>query len=97
VVVIDHPEPQVQQVVVPVPVFFPVATGRVGFRGQNFGRAVQPSEERFIPFQSGQPVAQPTIRQERAEPVYWGFGGKRRPDTWELPPDQTRDRPKEKR
>ena len=37
-------------------------------------------ESTFVPFQSVPLVATP--RQEPAEPVYWGFGGKLRPDAW---------------
>jgi hypothetical protein len=86
IVVIDHHDAQPQQVVVPVPVFFPVVTTG-GFRRGQVLRAAPATGEPFIPFQSGPPVARPVV-QEPKEPVYWGFGGKRRPDTWTLPPEQ---------
>jgi len=83
VVVIEHHEPrqpEVQQVVVPVPVYVPVYSGRP--RSHRTGDAVhypRPVESTYVPFQSGQPAVRP---QPQAAPVYWGFGGKLRPDAW---------------
>ena len=94
VVVIEHHEPpQVQQVVVPMPIYVPVTTGR--------GRVRRDAHEsvpyRYVPFQSGLPAAQPTERTGKREPVYWGFGGKLRPDAWGQPTDRDKDnKPKEK-
>jgi hypothetical protein len=89
VVVIEHREPQVQQVVVPMPVYIPVATGHTrGRRGQT-----STVESTYVPFQSGLPAVRPV--QQETKPVYWGFGGKLRPDAWGQPAD--RDRDKEKR
>lgn len=84
VVVIEHHEPQVQQVAVPVPVYVPVYTTHVRSR-----RTVDPavsSYSTFVPFQSAPPLTTP--RQEPAAPVYWGFGGKLRPDAWSPTPDR---------
>jgi len=84
VVVIEHQEPQVQQVAVPV--YLPVYPTR----GRQYRRddftGIQGST--FVPLQPGVAVAP---RQEhRSEPVYWGFGGKLRPDAWGQP--QERDK-----
>lgn len=91
VVVIEHHEPpQIREVPVAVPVYVPVVTRpshsvRVHdadhLRGANelsFGQTV-PTNDR------GSSVRQP-------EPVYWGWGGKLRPDAWQ--PTPTPDRKK---
>jgi hypothetical protein len=108
VVVVEHHEPQVQQVVVPVPVYVPVYTAPVHFhRGLNARHRVRTIDGTFVPsnYVPFSP-APPVIRQdvEPSPPVYWGFGGKRRPDAWapspwEREPSSERDRkpnPKEK-
>jgi hypothetical protein len=40
-------------------------------------------------------VTRPRVPVKEPEPVYWGFGGQRRPDTWKEPvkPDQQPKRP----
>jgi hypothetical protein len=86
VVVVEHHEPQVQQVVVPVPVYVPVYTTSLRRRGHRDPYATQrvltgdfvPSN--YVPFQPAPPVIPQQV--EPARPVYWGFGGKRRPDAW---------------
>ncbi len=82
--VIEHREPQVQQVVVPVPVYVPVypTRGRQ-YRSEPF-TGIQ--ESTFVPLEPGA-ADRPRKAQE---PVYWGFGGKLRPDAWGQP--QARDR-----
>lgn len=83
VVVIDH-EPSVREVMVPVPVYVPVAAPRLR-RGSVHGRThVSPDDPPFVPFQSGPPAHRPTLeeQQRKSEPVYWGYGGKLRPDAW---------------
>lgn len=96
VVVIDHhdahhgaPE-RIREVPVAVPVYVPVyrrhprATVDAGYDATN-----------FVPFQSG-PPANRAPRQ--AEPVYWGFGGKLRPDAWQpTPQPQAREHDRVKR
>ncbi len=71
VIVIEHRDetPQVREVAVPYPVFIPVAT-REHARSQrpHAGAAGQPAAA----------ASKPTPPQ----PVYWGWGGKRRPDAW---------------
>ncbi len=69
VIVIDHHDeaPQVREVAVPYPVYIPVVQ-RVP---SNDGRVRNPA------------AAQPRATAPKpAEPVYWGWGGKRRPDAW---------------
>jgi hypothetical protein len=91
VVVIEHHEPpQIREVPVVVPVYVPVVTHasrsvRVHdvdqLRGANelsFGQTVPTTSH-------GSSVRQP-------EPVYWGWGGKLRPDAWQ--PTPTPDRKK---
>lgn len=94
VVVIDHhDEPQVveriREVPVAVPVYIPVTRSR-------HHRAVDVSVDtsNFIPFQSGPPAARP-VQPRKTEPVYWGFGGKLRPDAWD--PTPTRAKPHDRR
>ena len=79
--VIEHREPQVQQVVVPVPVYVPVYPTR--------GRLHR--SEPFTGIQES--TSCPCSRRGRqaakgTEPVYWGFGGKLRPDAWGQPQDR---------
>jgi hypothetical protein len=86
VVVIDHHDaPQVREVpvVVPVPVYIPVATRSVHTRVHDGANGIPVSSDRWIAEHSvnqSTPVRQP-------EPVYWGFGGKLRPDAWKPAPD----------
>ncbi len=81
VVVIDRPVVHVMHdVPVAVPVYVAVG-GHPTARQRNQPYVVAPSP--FIPFGS---VTAPRVEPDppkRAEPVYWGFGGKRRPDTWQ--------------
>jgi hypothetical protein len=83
VVVIEHHEPrqpEVQQVVVPVPVYVPVYSARPrSHRNADAVHYQRPVENTYVPFQSGQPAVRP---QPQPAPVYWGFGGKLRPDAW---------------
>ena len=105
VIVVEHEPPVVQQLVVPVPVYVPVGSS-IRARGhlvnqpkgrlvqQPFGQLVQPSAEQLRWF--GMPVSTfaPAQLQPRppAPPVYWGWGGKPRPDAWTpaTPPDPGR-------
>lgn len=92
VVVIDHqPEAQVREVMVPVPVYVPVQRTRPGFRHTARVPAADSTYSTFVPFQSGPPAfSRPEPRPE-PKPVYWGFGGKLRPDAWQ--PDTRHDAP----
>jgi hypothetical protein len=85
-VVIEHREvivPQVQQVAVPV--YVPVYPARGHVRRSEPFTGIQ--ESTFVPLQPGVVSPRP---QPEAKPVYWGFGGKLRPDAWGQP--QQRDR-----
>jgi hypothetical protein len=77
VVVIDHHEPA-REVLVPVPVYVAVGTPS-RHRGTAHRQAVESPP--FVPFQFGLPPVRPVVQQPK-EPVYWGFGGKLRPDAW---------------
>lgn len=80
VVIEHHGPPQIQEVLVPVPVYVgvPAVLPR---SGHGYGRR-QRVEPTFVPFQSGLPAVRPSAEQPTREPVYWGFGGKLRPDAW---------------
>jgi hypothetical protein len=86
VVVIDHhdQEPQVvervREVPVAVPVYIPVTRSR---HHRSVDATLDTSN--FIPFQSGPPLNRPA-QPRKTEPVYWGFGGKLRPDAWDPTP-----------
>lgn len=81
VVVIEHrDEPRVREVMVPVPVYVTVPTIRTRHRRFDDAGSVEPA---FVPFQPGLPLVRPTAREPKREPVYWGFGGKLRPDAWQ--------------
>jgi len=84
VVVIDHrEEPRVREVMVPVPIYVPVETVRVRrHRGAAFVHSplVESTYSTFVPFQSGPLLVDPEI--PKTDRVYWGFGGKLRPDAW---------------
>jgi hypothetical protein len=88
VVVVEHSEPQVQQVVVPVPIYVPVYTGRSrGHRDPYATPRVRTGDfapSNYVPFQPAPPVIRQEVEPTR--PVYWGFGGKRRPDAWDPSP-----------
>jgi hypothetical protein len=83
--VIEHREPQIQQVAVPVPVYVPVYPARGHLRRSEPFLGIQ--ESTFVPLQPG-------VRPEpQAKPVYWGFGGKLRPDAWGQPQDRDKKAP----
>jgi hypothetical protein len=83
VVVVDHHDPVVREVPVPVavPVYIPVVqrVRRHDDRGR-FDAASAGS-----PFYMGQV---PRPEPKTPEPVYWGWGGKPRPDGWQPAPDR---------
>ena len=95
VVVIDHRDEEAPQIVerirevpVAVPVYVPVAT-YVAVAPTHRRRSVNAADNAtFVPFQFGFPASQTIDATERrkAEPVYWGFGGKLRPDAWDPTP-----------
>lgn len=80
VVVIEHEaEPRVREVMVPVYVAVPT----VPVRGRRHHDRSATVDTPFVPFQSGPPVSWPVTPEPKREPVYWGFGGKLRPDAWQ--------------
>jgi hypothetical protein len=85
VIVIEHHTPEVREVMVPVYVAVSPVHGRL--RRSHVNRP-PPSESTFVPFQSGPPTVRPVV-QEPKQPVYWGFGGKLRPDAWGQTPEKT--------
>ena len=84
--VIVHHEPQVQQVAVPV--YVPVYPPRGRVRQSEPFTGIQ--ESTFVPLQPG--VVRPRPEPE-PKPVYWGFGGKLRPDAWGQPQERERKPP----
>jgi len=85
VVVIDHHDtpPQPQPVAVPVayPVYVPVAAANRGFFREERVTTILPTDQGLV--RARVPVPPNCIR---AQPVYWGFGGKLRPGSWQPPP-----------
>jgi hypothetical protein len=76
VVIIDHQEPSAGPFYVPFPIFVPTVRtfqaprSHATVEGQlGFGRFINDGTRR-----------EPPVPPQ--EPVYWGWGGKRRPDTW---------------
>jgi hypothetical protein len=82
VLVVERPVVYEVPVAVPVPVYVAVG-GRSRTRHRDQPYVVPPPP--FVPF--GTTVAQAPEPRKRAEPVYWGWGGKLRPDAWQ--PDPT--------
>ena len=95
VIVIEHQQPpRIEQVMVPVPVYIPVTQERVRIhRGEAAPGTVDYST--FVPFQSGRPFVRPEPNEPIRAPVYWGHGGKLRPDAWGQPRVGERDTSKE--
>lgn len=91
VIVIERSAPEVREVMVPVYVAVAPFHSRVR-RGDVVGRGdvgvrspYEPAT--FLPFQSAPPPVKP-VAVEPKHPVYWGFGGKLRPDAWGQKPDR---------
>lgn len=91
VIVIDHrdpaptpapaPAPVAYPVPVAVPVYVPVPTHSRGFGRHDTVTTVLPTDQGLV--KARVPVPPNCVK---AEPVYWGFGGKLRPGSWEPPP-----------
>ena len=77
VVVIDHQE---RPVPVPVPVYVPVYPRHDRY---GYDRRIDYADRDFI---DRDPLTGRPESPKPAEPVYWGFGGKRRPDAWQPTP-----------
>ena len=94
VIVVDHheppqapapaPEPQAYPVPVAVPVYVPVPS----YPNRGFGYGRQETVTTVLPTDQGLVKARVPVPPNcvKAEPVYWGFGGKLRPGSWEPPP-----------
>jgi hypothetical protein len=89
VIVIEHRDPPevrevVHEVPVAVPVYIPVATTRsVHPRVDQRAIGIPISSDRWI----AEHMPQQSAPVHEKEPVYWGFGGKLRPDAWKPTPD----------
>jgi hypothetical protein len=82
VIVVERPVVHEVQVAVPVPVYVTVG-GRSRSRHRSQPYVVPPTP--FVPF--GSTVLPARLEPpKRAEPVYWGWGGKLRPDAWQPDP-----------
>jgi hypothetical protein len=81
VVIVERERPVVREVAVPVAVFLPVPT-----RSRTHSHGDQDQSH----YRDDPP-------RKAAEPVYWGWGGKRRPDAWAPSPDETTPRPQQRR
>jgi hypothetical protein len=99
VVVIERERPVIQEVAVPVPVYVAVGSSRfhsrVRYTGVPYGSVSTPYPPTGTvlpppPYGSAPTLSEPASgrRQKAAEPVYWGWGGKRRPDSWKTSPNQ---------
>jgi hypothetical protein len=83
VIVIDHHDPPPAPIAYPVPVAFPVYV-TVPNRRNAAGGTVQTTVETDQGVVKARVPVPPNC--VKAEPVYWGFGGKLRPGSWEPPP-----------
>lgn len=76
VIVIEHERPVVEQVVVPYPVYVAVPQ-----RTRSRGHVITTTQPLDPSPGFGAP-APPTSQRKGQQPVYWGWGGKLRPDAW---------------
>jgi hypothetical protein len=74
VVIVERERPVVREVAVPVPVYVAVPVAR--HRSNHDDRLDSPGRG--------------VTPRKAAEPVYWGWGGKRRPDSWQPSPNEAR-------
>jgi hypothetical protein len=89
VLVVEHrdpapapaPAPAAYPVPVAVPVYVPVPTPSRGLGRRETVTTVLPTDQGLV--KARVPVPANCVK---AEPVYWGFGGKLRPGSWEPPP-----------
>jgi outer membrane biosynthesis protein TonB len=90
VIVVDHhdsapaapaPAPVAYPVPVAVPVYVPVPTRSRGLGRHETVTTILPTDQGLV--KARVPVPANCVK---AEPVYWGFGGKLRPGSWEPPP-----------
>jgi hypothetical protein len=91
VYIIERESPSVREVMVPVPVYVAVDSGVRRSRGRTHTSTSSYDAIRtpFNPF-GPLPIAnaqRPVPAPKPAEPVYWGWGGKLRPDAWKPTPE----------
>jgi hypothetical protein len=80
---------EIHEVVVPVPVYVAVGTSRSRRHADVVNVVSTADTSPLTPFNPfGTITPQPEPQNKRAEPVYWGWGGKRRPDSWDPTPSQ---------
>ena len=91
VVIEHHEEPQVREVPVAVPVYIPVPT-RPARHDSDHQRAPESNRTDWDRQSDHAGNSAEKDRHKAAEPVYWGFGGTRRPDAWAPSPSETRKR-----
>ena len=94
VVVIEHHDPaEIREVPVAVPIYVPVVTrpsrGVRVHDGNQLQGATELSFGQTVPTTTHRPSVKPP------EPVYWGWGGKLRPDAWGQPTQTTTDKKKQ--
>jgi hypothetical protein len=81
VIVVEHRDAAPAPAAYPVPVYVPVPTYS-GSRGRDRTvTTILPTDQGLV--KARVPVPNNCVK---AEPVYWGFGGKLRPGSWEPPP-----------
>ncbi len=85
VVVIDHHDPVVQEVPVAVPVAVPVFVSRPHAHTTRVDNGVLVPANVPPLHRDGSTVVFPDAKPHCVEPIYWGFGGKLRPDAWKPP------------
>lgn len=98
VVVIDHHDsPQVQAVPVAVPVYIPVPVTNRRVRVENrVTRVPDPVDAAHRPVIRSDDILRTYEHETQSKPVYWGFGGKLRPDAWQPSPAPRQDREQER-
>jgi hypothetical protein len=85
VIVIEHHDPpQIREVPVAVPIYVPVGRAVHHDAGHDSFTSFAPPSE--LDRAAGAHTHTPA---KPAEPVYWGVGGKLRPDAWQPSPDTT--------
>jgi hypothetical protein len=84
VVVVERPVVHEVPVAVPVPVYVAVGSHARGRHGDRAQTPYRPS----LTLPPAPPLVERPEPRKRAEPVYWGWGGKLRPDAWQPTPNK---------
>jgi hypothetical protein len=87
VVVIEHETPVSREVLVPVPVYVAVDSHR-RVRTHRSTNSYDDVRSPFVPFGPVPSTINLPPRPKPAAPVYWGWGGKLRPDAWKPTPEK---------